>query len=482
MSNVIRSLMVKVGADTREFQAKMKNISGDLKKTGREMQKMGQSLTRGLTLPIVGAGAAAFKFASDYEEAMNKVDVSFGNNADEVVKWSKTTLKQFGLAQGTALDMAALFGDMATGMGINTKEAAGMSTQLVGLAGDLASFKNIGIDQASTALKSIFTGETESLKNLGIVMTQTNLDAFALAEGFNKTTKEMTEAEKINLRLAFVMDRTKNSQGDFARTNDGAANQMRIFTESLKELAATFGNVLLPMITPIIQKVNAAIQKFASMDDGTKKLIVTVGLFVAAIGPTLSLLGGLITNTGKVVGAFGKFSKAMTGGSTLLKGLGVLISPTGAIILGMVAFAGAAYTVYENWDKIKEAVGGATKKVKEFFTVDKKAEKTYDMTGLAGGNQSKYGTAFANAQSNTYKPYAKGTNYVPETGLALLHKGEAVIPAKQNKPGLVNHTGTITVKGVNDKNELIAVMEKVISNNILQSDRRLPNRASLLPL
>lgn len=472
MSDVIRSLIVKVGANTADFSGKMKNISKDLAKTGKNITNVGKNLTYGVTMPILAAGAGAFKLASDFEESLNKVDVAFGNNAKEVLDWSKTTLKQYGMAQGSALDMAALFGDMATGMGINTDEAANMSTQLVALAGDLSSFKNIGIDQAENALKGIFTGEGESLKSLGIIMTQTNLDAFALANGFGKVTKDMTEAEKINLRLAFVMDRTKNAQGDFARTGGGAANQMRIFTESLKELATSFGQILLPMITPIIKKINDAIQKFGALDEKTKKMIVTFALVAGAVGPVLLGVGGLITKLSGAFGAISKFSKAMKGGSTIIKALGVMMGPSGLVILGLAAFAAAAVLIWKNWDKITAAVKKAIDKVKAFFGIkDKGSGEPVDPSGFSKG----YGK---------YTQYAKGTNYVPNDGLAYLHKGEAVVPAKYNNQSgttTINHTGTIRVEGVNSKGELMGVVE-LLGKQISQDNRRLPNRASVIPI
>jgi hypothetical protein len=127
------------------------------------MTDIGKSLSMTVTAPIVGLGVAAVKMASDLTENINKTDVAFKNNAQEVKTWSESTLKNFGISKGSALDMASLFGDMGTAMGQTTPEAAKMSTSLVGLAGDLASFKNIGIAQAEDALKGIFTGEGESL-------------------------------------------------------------------------------------------------------------------------------------------------------------------------------------------------------------------------------------------------------------------------------------------------------------------------------
>lgn len=224
-----------------------------------------------ITMAAMAGIKFAFNASSDYNESLNKVDVAFGDNADEVEKWSKSTLKNSGLAQGTALDLAATFGDMSTSMGLSTKEASAMSTSMVGLAGDMASFKNIDIDRAYTALNGVFTGETEALKSLGIVMTQTNLEQFALSEGFNKQVSDMSQAELVQLRYAYVMDKTKNAQGDFAETSDQAANSTRVFYESAKELAANAGQMLLPLFTPVIQMGSKMIEELNKYVPGIKK-------------------------------------------------------------------------------------------------------------------------------------------------------------------------------------------------------------------
>ena len=269
MANELR---VNIVGDASKLSASLKTASSKLSAFGKRVSNIGASLSTRLTLPLAIAGGAAIKLASDFEESLNKVNVAFGKSSGFVRDFAKTTLTQFGIAEGSALDMAALFGDMATSMGISRKEAASMSTSMVGLAGDLASFKNIGIDQATTALAGVFTGETESLKRLGIVMTEANLQMFAMSQNIQKNVKDMTQAEKVNLRYQFILSKTNNAQGDFARTQDGAANQMRIFTEGSKQLGQSLGSILLPAFTKIVTKLNTLVTDFINLDNETKSV------------------------------------------------------------------------------------------------------------------------------------------------------------------------------------------------------------------
>ena len=317
MSNILEIIL---SGDTRQLDAALSKTQKKLKDFGDSTKAIGKSMSIYVTAPITLAGGAAIKFASDFQESLNKVDVSFKNSSQEVKDFAKTTLESFGIAEGTALDMAALFGDMSTSMGLSTDEAANLSTSLVGLAGDLASFKNMNIDEVTTALNGVFTGETESLKRLGIVMTEVNLKQFAMEQGITKNIKLFTQAEKVQLRYNYVMAQTTNAQGDFARTSGGSANQMRIFQESLKELGAEFGQVLLPIFTKIITKVNGLLKQFKALSPETKKVIVVVAGVVAAIGPLLFAIGtltstvipALITGFGVVTKAAGLFRIAIT--------------------------------------------------------------------------------------------------------------------------------------------------------------------------
>lgn len=324
---------------------KMKLIGDKVAGVGRQITNVGKNLTTYFTVPIVAAGTASVKLASDYEENLNKVDVAFNESADVVKEWAKTATDQFGLSENAALEATSLFGDMGTSMGLTDEEAANMATTLAGLAGDLSSFKNVDIDQAMTALKGVFTGETESLKNLGVVMTQTNLEEFAEKTG--RVYKEMDQAEKVALRYEYVLANTQNAQGDYMRTSDGAANSIRTMQASLENLAVTFGQEILPYITPLIQGITDIIKQFASLDEGTKKNIITALTVVAALGPVLTIIGSLVTAIGTVISVAGTIAPAI--GAVMA----VLTGPVGIIMLIIAAVAALAAAIYLNWDKIK---------------------------------------------------------------------------------------------------------------------------------
>ncbi len=336
-STNVGSIHYDLKLDTSAFDRATASLSGKLKDIGGSMTQMGKTMSMAVTLPVVAGFALMIKGASDMNETLNKVDVAFKDNAKEVRDWGNTTLKNIGLAKGTALDAAALFGDMATSMGLSTGESAKMSMSMVNLAGDLASFKNISIDMANTALKGIFTGETEAMKNLGIVMTVTNLEAYALSKGIKKSYESMSQAEKVNLRYAYVMSVTKNAQGDFARTFSGTANQMRYSAERVKELSAAMGAKLLPITGRLLEAFNKLLDKFSGLSSKQQDMIIKFLAIAAAMGPLLMIAGSLVTAIGAIVG--------------------VMASPIFWVFAAVIAAIGAAaFAAYKNWDKFQPVV------------------------------------------------------------------------------------------------------------------------------
>ena len=264
----LEELKVVITAETSGLKKELDSLKTQLSKTEKTVTKTTggikkalSSLTKGFTATaivygLIKVGKQAVQTASDLQEVQNVVEVSFGSMSAEVDKFAENALKQFGLSKLSAKQFASTFMAMSNGMGIAAEAGKNMSLNLTALAGDLASFRNVEQDVAFTALKSVFTGETETLKQFGIVMTEANLEAYALSQGITKSYNAMSQAEKVALRYSFVLNATKGAQGDFARTSNNWANQVRILKEQFKELAGIIGNGLLKVLQPLIILLN----------------------------------------------------------------------------------------------------------------------------------------------------------------------------------------------------------------------------------
>lgn len=297
----------KVIDKTAAVVKKLEESGNKFEKTGEKISKVGNKITLGVTTPVAAAGAAIYKYSSDLTEAENKTKEVFKNMSGDVLTWSQTSLDKMGMARSTALDAVSLYSGMATAMGLTRKRATDMSKSLTELSVDLASFHNTSLDQASTALKSIFTGETETLKNYGIVMTEANLKAYALSQGIKTNYSEMSQAEKVQLRYNFVLNASKDAIGDYERNCGEAASQMKKLPEALKELATSFKDNVEPVITPIITSLNGAIVSFGKWSKTTKNVVTVAAVSIAALGPLVSVIGKTTSAVGKVEKAFAKF-------------------------------------------------------------------------------------------------------------------------------------------------------------------------------
>ena len=370
LNDMERELSELHGAENfSEMSTKMADAGQKMQNMGEKLTQIGTKMTTMITLPLAAAGAASVKFASDTEEARNKVDVVFGSMAESVKAFADTALESYGLAEGSALTMASTFGAMASSMGLSEQASASMSTSLTSLAADMASFYNVSTEVAQTSLQGIFTGETEALKKFGIVMTQTNLEEFAKQNG--KVYDQMSEGEKVMTRYAYVMDATKDAQGDFARTSDGTANSLRVFGESLKELGAALGEQLLPIITPVIQAITRFVQMISKLPAPIQKVIVVLGLLVAAIGPIILIIGMFMSAIGTIVTQAPIIAAAFVSIIPAIKGLAAsfleLTAAAAPWLLLAAAIAAVGYVLYKNWDDISEAAVSMADKIKGAF-------------------------------------------------------------------------------------------------------------------
>lgn len=254
-------VVFEISADGSKAYATIQDITDALKEAGHEWENNAEESTGGIAdkftdmfKKIAGAGAIAeagkflfdlgkecVELASDLEEVQNVVDVTFGDGAAKIEQWAAKAGEQFGLTEYQAKQFTSTLGAMMKSTGLAGDQIVDMSTDLAGLAADMASFYNLDFETAFQKIRAGISGETEPLKQLGINLSVANLEAFALQQGLGKTFDQMSSAEQTLLRYQYIMQATSDAQGDFARTSDGLANAQRRAETAITEIKSSLG-------------------------------------------------------------------------------------------------------------------------------------------------------------------------------------------------------------------------------------------------
>lgn len=314
----------------QQFNKQLSGIQNLAKKTGKMLA--GAFAVKGLT----SFAKDCIELGSDLTEVQNVVDVVFPTMNKKVNEFAQNAASTFGLSETMAKKFTGTFGAMANAFGFSEKESYKMSTALTGLAGDVASFYNISQDEAFTKLKSVFSGETETLKDLGIVMTQTALDQYALANGFGKTTSAMTEQEKVALRYAFVQQQLQNATGDFSRTSDQWANQIRILSLQFDSLKASIGQGLINLFLPIVKVINTVLGKLMTLANAFKSFTAMI-MGKKTSGASASL-DKTATSAGKVSNSLNNATSSANKLNKSTKKVGDTAKKTAKKISGLMGF------------------------------------------------------------------------------------------------------------------------------------------------
>ena len=265
------SVIIDTRMDTSGVQNGVSAIRQSFNGLGSVVKKIGVLIGGAFAIgKLAQFGKECVELGSNLTEVQNVVDVTFTTMSDKVNEFAKNAMTSAGLSETMAKRYVGTFGAMSKSFGFSEAQAYDMSTALTQLTGDVASFYNISQDLAYIKLKSVFTGETETLKDLGVVLTQSALDQYALANGYGKTTSEMTEQEKVALRLAFVQKQLSAASGDFIRTSDSWANQVRVMQLQLQSLKATVGQGLINLFTPVLKVINILLGKLATLANAFK--------------------------------------------------------------------------------------------------------------------------------------------------------------------------------------------------------------------
>lgn len=316
MSDVVGQIALELGIDSSQIVNQLTGASNKAAKQATSIfSGMGKKIAAGLSI------AAFTKFTKDcievgsnVTEVQNVVDTAFKDLSGQADQWASNAMTNFGLSELSAKKYMGVFGQMSNAMGITGQAALDMAEDVTGLTGDVASFYNLSANDAYTKLKSIWTGETETLKDLGVVMTQTNLDQYALNNGFGKTTAKMTEQEKVMLRYQYVTSALSNATGDFVKTQDSWANQTRILSLRFEQLKASLGKGFIALFTPILRGFNNLLAGLQKVADGFASFVqmltgADVSTSMGSISSDIAGIGDDASSAADNVGDIGSAAK-----------------------------------------------------------------------------------------------------------------------------------------------------------------------------
>ena len=297
------------------------------------------------------------KLASSLQEVQNVVDTTFGGGATLIYNWAESADESFGISELAAQQYTGTLGAMLKSMGLTSAQVQQMSTDMTGLAGDLASFHNLDVADAFEKIRSGISGETEPLKQLGINMSVANLEAYALAQGIETAYSKMSQAEQATLRYNYLMSVTADAQGDFAKTSEGFANQERILEMNIQTLSATMGEQLLPVLNEAIIMFN---EKLPEAEEHIEKIGVA---FAAAAEFVIDNGEAIIT----VIGAIGAYKVATTAATAAQAAFNVVMSANPYVLVagGVVAAVGALWRFSDAQKNSEEAAKKATETYKD---------------------------------------------------------------------------------------------------------------------
>lgn len=267
----------KTTQNTKQFQRQLKHTQNSIIK----MKNSINSAFKGIALKaggvVAGIGLAnlakeSIMLASDLKEVKNVVDTTFGKSSKTIDNWSKNALKSFGIGELQAKQFNGTLGAMMKTAGFSGNTLAKMTTDISGLAGDIASFRNMEPQEAFEKLKSIVTGSSEPVEELGLDFRVASLEAYAMSKGIKKAYSDMSNAEQIQLRYNYTMEKTKDMQGDFSKTNKEFANQLRIAKAQLKQLGASIASYVLPFVNKLLNVFNECMESLPKIGAKIKQV------------------------------------------------------------------------------------------------------------------------------------------------------------------------------------------------------------------
>lgn len=377
-----KTLSVKLSLNDKQFQSALRKSTRSIQRFSKKMQNFGQTMTRNITLPVIGLGAAAVKMASDFEETRDKFNIVFRDISEAANSSAKELAKSFNMSNNEAMRLLANTGDLLAGFGFTQEEALNLATEINKLAADLSSFDGatFSATEASKTLTKALLGERDALVGIGIKIAEEDLKKYAKQKGLN--VKELDRITKAQLTFELALKQSANAIGNVEKTSGSFANQLVRLQKDFEDLAVELGVEILPLAKDLVGLLRD-LAKFTSQFSSEQRTaaLQTAG-FAAVLGPIISVVGSII----KAFAFLRKFFfLKLIPVFKLVASVLMNLSPQGRIISGLIV---AASYLVTNWGKVKKGFDDLVKSTKDLLTqlglLEKKEDLALDFSQQEG--------------------------------------------------------------------------------------------------
>ncbi len=366
MAGSTASLTVRILADLDSFKKGMSDAESQLVKTGARLKSLGESLTIGITLPFVALAGATAKLAADNEASIKKLEHTFGTSSANMEGFIANLMKTVPATSAELRGLTSNTDVFFRSIGLGVPQAISMTQAVTKLAGDLAAFNHVSIDVAQSALQQALAGQTRGLREFGVAINETDVKNRAYSLGLAQVGDNLSHAVQVQATWSLILDRTKQQQGEAARTIGDDANALARMKQAATEAAVAFGNLLAPTLARAADGLTSFLKSLNNMPAATKSTVIGIGAIVAAIGPAIFIVGSLTEKVillNRALAILGAGS-ALSGIAKIVTGLGpvlaLLAAPIAAVLFAFAKQGEAAKQTSADLDLFTQSLNSLT--------------------------------------------------------------------------------------------------------------------------
>lgn len=301
----------------RTTQRSSRRMGQSISDVGKSMTGIGTKMTAGVTLPIIGAGAAMFKFAADAQTAGRRLGTTFGGEVGRINGFLED-LQDIAPASMATLQNSAsdAMGTLVT-LGVESGKSANMTEEVMEVAANLAAHMDMDFSEALDKVNKGYMGQTDGLQSMAYNINQALIETRALELGLVAEGDAVTGAARAQAVHSIVMEQSAGIMDAANEQSDTFNFQMRRMWATVQDAGAAIMKDLLPPITRAVSWISGIVGRFKELSDSTRRWILIIGGIVAAVGPVLLILGLLLSVFGALLSPIGLVAAAIVGLVTL---------------------------------------------------------------------------------------------------------------------------------------------------------------------